>query len=232
MRISSIWWLPAAVLVLGGCFVIPPGAHHAPRAPRAAAGTMPNLRNKSEAQARRTLGRLGITNIEVKRVPTRGRYGIVHAQRPRRGQPLPSPGEPVVLTLMVRDPTLPPPGTMIRVPDVVGMHKLKAGSVLRKLGFKVPLLTRGRGNVVRQKPPAGTMLAVESHVKIYGEPPRDVVVPDVVGMTYFKAMTTLSKLRLRIDSRSRRGRGRIVTQRPAAGATVKDSVYLKLTYDQ
>ena len=111
------------------------------------------------------------------------------------------------------------------VPAVVGLRVDEAVERLRADGYPADLRRRDdparRGRVVDQDPDADTELDPGRTVVVYvSRAPSTVDVPDVVGMPVAEAFERLQAARLRgraVQGFSRRPRGRVIRQRPAAG---------------
>ena len=167
-----IWrWVVGVVLgaiVLGymlSTFVFFPGFGRGPVV------TVPNLRGKSLAQARRQLDRVDLvlergSSLVHPSIPA----GAVLAQNPLPGQET-SRGDAVHVTLSAGPDRRP-------VPPVEGLTGEQAQAVLRRTGFQVRVDTvpddRPAGRIVGLRPAPGTVLRVPAAVQLLlaqGPPP-------------------------------------------------------------
>jgi beta-lactam-binding protein with PASTA domain len=123
------------------------------------------------------------------------------------------------------------PATVL-VPDVVGFTQVNATSALAAAGLDVGSTSAvasdsvPAGNVVSQMPSAGTSVVVGSAVALtISSGPATVVVPDVSGLTQSAATTVITAASLAVGSvttitSTSVPAGNVVSQSPAAGATV------------
>lgn len=136
--------------------------------------TVPDLRGRSLAQARRQLDRAGLvlergSSLVHPRVPA----GAVLAQNPLPGQET-SRGDAVHVTLSAGPDRRP-------VPPVDGLTGEQARAVLQRTGFQVQVQIvpddRPAGRVVGLRPAPGTVLSVPAPVQLFlaqGPPPAPV----------------------------------------------------------
>ncbi len=134
-----------------------------------------------------------------------------------------------------------------RVPNVVGMTLGRASAAIRKAGLTTGKVTYGPGEkpgeVLRQKPAAGTTVEPASSVQLLvvrggaapdkpdkpgekpaEEKPETVKVPDVVGLSLGRARAELRKARLTLGKVSERPvrnakKNRVASQSPRAGTS-------------
>jgi len=108
----------------------------------------------------------------------------------------------------------PPRPRDVAVPGVRTLPLARAREELRQSGLRVKVEGDGK-RVLAQQPSAGAR-AERGTVVVLSTSPRGSIVPDVLGLTARDALTTLAAyaLPVRVD-----GRGVVVRQTPAAGAT-------------
>ena len=193
---------------------------------------VPNMIGLKEAEAKR---RLEAAKFEVKieRVFAGAPKRTVVDQRPRSGERA-APGSPVTLKVS-KGRNLKP------VPDVIGLQEEEALAKLRANGFEprifdVPAADPA-GTVIAQEPPPGERAPPDSRVRINvstGEQTGEtterpgtttgsaqVAIPNVVGLAQTPALRRLRTAGLKgvvAYRTSAQPRGRVIEQRPAAGA--------------
>ena len=125
----------------------------------------------------------------------------------------------------------------IAVPPVLGLPEQQAVEQLEGLGFEVETEEGAsteypEGRVAAQDPEAGTRLARgETVLLTISTGPPQVEVPNVVGMSYEEAVSTLENLNLRARRQnvfSERPAGEVVRQNPPAGETVIEGSIVRL----
>lgn len=194
---------------------------------------VPDIRGMRLAQARERVEGAGLTAGAVDSLshPSVAQQ-VVLGQSPLPGQ-LALPGAEVRMTVSV--------GPQRRaVPDVVRLDAQRARIVLESTGFVVQLdsvespLPRGR--VVEVSPPADSMVAIPTEVRVQvSTGPPVVIMPLVLGLEQAEAVARLDSLGLVVGEvqevfRFGRDQGLVVEQEPAAdtelarGATVRLSV--------
>ena len=125
------------------------------------------------------------------------------------------------------------------VPDVVGAIEEEARATLQGFGFQVeakqePSMDMETGMVTRQYPAAGQPLAAGSLVVIYvssGPPAGQVEVPDVVGMTQERAITTLTEAKLVAQIQltpADVAKGLVAAQSPRAGLKIGEGSFVTI----
>ncbi|HJV29378.1 MAG TPA: PASTA domain-containing protein, partial [Gaiellaceae bacterium] len=181
--------------------------------------------------------RLEAAKFEVKitRVFAGAPKGTVVDQQPQSGERA-APGSLVTLKVS-KGRNLKP------VPDVIGLQEEEAVARLRASGFEPRIFDvpapDPAGTVVAQEPPPGERAPPDSRVRINvstGEPtgetterpgtaaPAQVAVPTVVGLPQTSALRRLRTAGLKgvvAYRTSDQPRGRVIQQRPAAGARVR-----------
>ncbi|GJL57658.1 MAG: hypothetical protein NPIRA03_05150 [Nitrospirales bacterium] len=120
----------------------------------------------------------------------------------------------------------------VTVPNVVGSTQGAAESAITGAGLAVgPITTANHatvpsGSVISQTPAAGASVAVDSAVAlVVSTGPAPVTVPNVVGSTQGAAQTALTNAGLKVgtvteSSHATVAAGRVISQTPAAGASV------------
>jgi eukaryotic-like serine/threonine-protein kinase len=124
------------------------------------------------------------------------------------------------------------------VPTVAGLPQARAVAKLSKAGFKVesesrPSSTVGTGLAIGTVPPGGTEQRVGARIRLLvSSGPRQVTVPNVVGLTRDSAVSTLDRLGLGVDvveRRSQKPKGEVIAQDPGAGARVSEGSRVTIT---
>ncbi|MGI9181923.1 MAG: PASTA domain-containing protein [Longimicrobiaceae bacterium] len=185
--------------------------------------TMPDVRGGTEAEARRALERVG---LEVERanslVHPQVPAGVVLAQGPLPGREV-ARGSPVRVTLSAGRERR-------RVPEIGALTSEQARQFLARAGFEVEVEEvenpRRTGTVLETDPTIGTMVEMPGRVRLVvssGPPP--VVVPDLADLPESAARDALAAVGLRLgeveyDPFAPGTLGGVVSQRPAAGATI------------
>lgn len=194
--------------------------------------TVPDLRGKTEAQARRMLsdldlkvekgGELSHPNI---------RAGRVLAQVPLPGQEA-NRGTSVSLILSE--------GAARRaVPSITGLGKDEAIALLQTMGFRVRIRLVSdkapEGRLLGMEPKAGTRVAMPGIVilNVSAGPPK-VLVPGIVALTTGDAAARLEATGLRLgtityDPASTEAAGVITAQTPAAGDSLRMGSGVRVT---
>ncbi|MBB4638053.1 PASTA domain-containing protein [Longimicrobium terrae] len=199
---------------------------------RSAIVTVPDLTNRPQGEAQRTLGRLGL-------VVQKG--GTVVNARIGRGRVLmqtPLPGEEVSRGATVRIVVSGGP-EMRKVPSVAGMTRAEAIETLQRYGFRVGLQRvrdrREEGALVALRPAAGQPAAVSSMVvMVISAGPPKVLVPSVVGLTTGDVSARLQAVSLEIgrvsyDPESAEPAGTVVRQSPVAGDSLAMGSGVRIT---
>jgi len=191
---------------------------------------VPNMLGLKEAEARRRLEAAKF-KVKVQRVFAGAPKGAVVDQLPRSGERV-APGS-LVTVKVSKGRNLKP------VPDVIGLREEEAVANLRASGFEprifdVPAADPA-GTVISQEPSPGERAPPDSSVRVNvstGEPTGEtterpgtgaarVAVPNVVGLAQTPALRRLRTAGLKgvvAYRTSDQPRGRVIEQRPAAGA--------------
>lgn len=204
---------------------------------RQAIVTVPDLRGRSFAAARRVADDAG---VDVSRGPWLYHptvdSGAVLAQSPLPGQEV-TRGAMVRLTLSAGRERRP-------VPEVADLTAAQAQALLQRTGFAVRvrrvLSERAEGRVLGVKPAAGTLLPVLSAVELTlsAGPPQVVVpivaVPDLTNLPEPEARAALRAAGLRMgevgyEPGSSVPLGGIAAQSPAAGDSVRAGSAVRVT---
>lgn len=117
--------------------------------------TVPSVVGMSLAQAKKTLGELGLKTVDD------GYTQQVAAQMPPSGATLLSGGQ-VMLYTDVEEPAK--TETLVCIPDVKGMSIVQAGRMLRQRGLEMRI--EGGGIAVSQEPAAGSFVEPEGQVTV------------------------------------------------------------------
>lgn len=185
---------------------------------------VPDLQGLSSEEATERLQRAGLeARVEGRIHHPELEAGTVVAHSPLAGQ-LARAGAPVALTLSAGPPETP-------VPDLAGLPPTRARQVLERLGFRVetravPSDVPGEG-VRGTEPPAGELVRVPGEVTLLvGEGPQVVVVPDLGGrhvddVTGILENAGLQLGTVRFDPEAPQAPGRVVTQSPPAGYSLR-----------
>jgi beta-lactam-binding protein with PASTA domain len=204
---------------------------------------VPSVRDLNEREAVERIEQAGF-ETEIRRVFAGAPRGDVIEQDPRGGERA-RPGSTVLLTVSKGR-------NLNTVPDVVGRTESEAVRLLRAREFEPRIFdvpsSEPRGTVVAQVPPGGEQAPPDSRVRINvstgeetGEPqerPSEPApgsaarVPDVVGLGQTAALRRLFATQLDGVVRYQRSSlplGRVLAQRPAAGATATRPARVILT---
>jgi beta-lactam-binding protein with PASTA domain len=184
---------------------------------------VPNLIGRGRADAERALGSAGL----VANWLGEPRGAVVYQQSPGGGVRL-RPGSAVHVWLRAA-----PGPTSVVVPNVVGRPESQAAEVLRSARLSLVRASGpAGGRVVRQQPPAGFRVPVDSPVRVTLESAAvalEAVVPNVVGRTAAEANAMLSGAGLRAR-RLGRGSGRVIRQTPAGGSRLPRGAEVSLAF--
>jgi beta-lactam-binding protein with PASTA domain len=194
--------------------------------------TIPDLRGRTEAQARRALGNVGLEMEKGGALVHPGiRAGRVLAQVPLPGQEA-SRGSAVSIILSS--------GAEKRaIPSIAGLGKDDAVALLRQMGFSVRLRqvfnNSPEGKILGMSPRAGTQVPMPGVVilTLSAGPPK-VLVPGVVALSEADARARLQAAGLRLgtvtyDPLSAEPAGAILAQTPAAGDSLRMGSSVRVT---
>lgn len=194
--------------------------------------TVPDMRGRTLAQARRLAGR---ADLELERGSTLAhptvRAGAVLAQTPLPGREVTRGSE--VRVILSSGPERRP------VPDVAQLGGEQASALLRHTGFSVRIRRvssdRPAGRVLEVRPAAGTPVAVPGAVElVLSAGPPTVAVPAVTGMPEGAAREALASAGLRLgevsyDPASAAPQGEVVAQSLAPGSSVRNGAAVGIT---
>ena len=194
--------------------------------------TVPDLRGRTEAQARRALGDVGLTLEKGGALAhPRIRSGRVLAQVPLPGQEA-SRGTGVRIILSS--------GAERRaIPAIAGLGKDDAVALLRQMGFSVRLRqvfnSAPEGKVLGMDPKAGTQVPMPGVVTLtLSAGPPKVLVPGVVALSQADARARLQAVGLRLgtityDPTSAEPAGVVLTQNPVSGDSARQGSGVRVT---
>jgi beta-lactam-binding protein with PASTA domain len=191
---------------------------------RSAIVTVPDVRGKTLAQARRAFDRVGLeVQIGDSLSHPTLRVGRVLAQVPLPGQEAARGSEVEVIVSQGPERRA--------VPSITGLGKDDAVALLQRMGFRVRLASvvdnSPEGKLLGMEPRAGTRVPMPGTVTLTlsAGPPR-VAVPSVFALDAGDAAARLEAVGLRLgrvgyDSLSAEPRGTVVSQSPAAGDSLR-----------
>jgi serine/threonine-protein kinase len=125
----------------------------------------------------------------------------------------------------------------VGVPLVVGLREAEAVALIEDRGLEAeieeqPSLDVEEGRVIEQSPREGTSVTTGTTVTItVSTGPREVEVPDLVGLTYGEAVDALNEVNLeprRVEVFSQRPPGQVVNQDPKAGEQVDEGTEVEV----
>ncbi len=137
-------------------------------------------------------------------------------------------------------PTPPPPpdkAIEVKMPNLVGTAEATARATLSRLGVtrvetKQASSDLPAGEVVKQVPAPGSQVRTETAVELELSAPRPVTVPDLRRMSVQGATAALNRVKLVVGTiQGDREKGKVSSQKPAAGANVTrgTAIDLRLT---
>jgi serine/threonine-protein kinase len=196
---------------------------------------VPELRNASEAEARKTLSRVGLAmRVERSDYDSQVPVGFILSQQPEANETL-KPGRTVVVVVSL--------GTRVRmVPDLRGMTARQARNLLQSEGLDVGRLARvqhtgdARERVVATSPPVGDEVREGELVDIVVSVPGAATVylmPDLTAQDVFFVRAKLEKLGFRVSSVRYEDRdgvypNTVIDQRPQAGERIREGESIEL----
>lgn len=182
---------------------------------------VPSVINKPVDEAQAELRAAGF-EVEVQEVDNELPPGTVFAQDPVGGAKVDS-GTTVRIQVSRGN-------TMLRVDGVIGSHIDEAEARLRARGFEVvrqpdPSSTRPEGEVVRQEPEAGALLAIGETVTLFFSSPEEKDIPDLKGQDPVTAAADLTRLGFVVQRQDEASEtieeGRVTRTDPPAGGRLK-----------
>ncbi len=205
-------WLPWLVLAIAVVIVAvlfwryaqPPGLGNEDSAPVLTAARVPNVVGMTQSAAVDAIKRSGFVAEEDLAFSSGQAPGMVVSQAPTAGTKL-TKGAPVVMVVAVEvgeasGVTESTQGDANRVPNVVGMTKLRADELLTDTGYWASTsqgysTSRRRGIIYDQTPDAGMRAGlgstVNAMVSLGPPPPGTVQVPNVIGDSVKQAVDEL-----------------------------------------
>jgi beta-lactam-binding protein with PASTA domain len=196
---------------------------------------VPDLRNASEAEAKKKLSGLGLSmRVDRSDYDSQVPAGFILAQSPNANANL-KPGRSVVVVVSL--------GTRTRVvPDMRGMTQRQARNHLQTDGLNVGRVARvlhageAREHVIATSPPVGDELHEGESVDIVVSAPGGAPVflmPDLTSQDLFFVREKLEKLGFRVSSVRYEVRegvypNTIIDQRPRAGERIREGESIEL----
>lgn len=196
---------------------------------------VPDLRNASEAEARKMLSRLGLMmRVERSDYDSQVPVGFILSQLPDANESL-KPGRSVVVVVSL--------GTRVRmVPDLRGMTQRQARNLLQSEGLDVGRVARvqhtgdTRERVVATSPPVGDEVHEGELVDIVVSMPGGAnvfLMPDLTSQDLFFVREKLEKLGFRIASVRYEDRegvypNTIIDQSPEPGEQIREGESIEL----
>jgi serine/threonine-protein kinase len=190
---------------------------------------VPKVTGLQLADARVRLDRAGFENVDVQRERSLADVDRVLGQDP-------DPGEQAAggdtITLVVSSG----PGEVV-VPSVRGLTGAQATRQLRRADLRVVVSERASddidaGRALGTSPRAGNEVERRTRVRLFlSSGPRQVTVPDLVGLSLDSATSTLDDLGLtysETQEESERPEGEVLSQDPAAGGLVDPGARIDL----
>ena len=117
------------------------------------------------------------------------------------------------------------------LPEELAIQRIEAAGLEAEVGEQ-PSTEVDEGIVIEQNPKEGTSVARDSTVTItVSTGPREVEVPDLVGLTYDEAVDALNEVNLeprRVEVFSQRPPGQVVNQDPRAGERVDEGTAVEV----
>lgn len=198
---------------------------------------IPDVSGKSADTAILELTRAGFVNVETQEdfspdVLT----GFVIESKPVAGQTIPRDATVFVIVSKGPEP--------VNVPDLSGMSTGQAGQALNDLGLllivsqktvEVPIGSDLLGNIADQLPAAGTTAEFGSEVTVKLGVARQVVVPNLVGMSSEDAQTAATAAGLNVDILTTTVTANpsldntVESQDPGADAMVDEGSFIQIT---
>jgi beta-lactam-binding protein with PASTA domain len=181
--------------------------------------TVPNVEGLTQAAATAVIDRAKLT------VGTVTATGKIISQDPASGSSV-TQDSPVNLVISLGP-------QMVTVPNVEGLTQAAAIAAVTGANLTVGTITQQTsntvvtGNVVSQNQPSGSSVAQDSPVNlVISSGPETVAVPNIVGLTQAAATAAITAAKLTIGTVTQQtgdtvGTGKIISQDPASGVSVK-----------
>ncbi|MGV8118285.1 MAG: Stk1 family PASTA domain-containing Ser/Thr kinase [Candidatus Xenobiia bacterium LiM19] len=187
---------------------------------------VPDVKGKTIDNARKTLTYCGFTNIKIEQVFNDARpVGIVLSQEPAP-ENMVSPSSMIFLRVS-KGPE------KQRIPDLTGKSEAEAQKLLSRMGLRLivdatePSAQIPAGNIIRQKPAAGTEVIKDSVIKVVvSKAMEGLTSPSLIGKTVQEAQTILEPLgvSLNIEGDEKGPDAVILSQTPRPGEVIADKV--------
>ncbi|MHC9542011.1 MAG: Stk1 family PASTA domain-containing Ser/Thr kinase [Vulcanimicrobiota bacterium] len=187
---------------------------------------VPDVKGKTIDNARKTLTDCGFTNIKIEQIFSEARpAGIVLSQEPAP-ENMVSPSSMIFLRVS-KGPE------KQRIPDLTGKSETEAQKLLSRMGLRLivdatePSAQIPAGNIIRQKPAAGTEVIKDSVVKVViSKAMEGLTSPGLIGKTVQEAETILEPLgvSLNIEGDEKGPDAVILSQKPRPGEAIADKV--------
>lgn len=187
---------------------------------------VPDVKGKTIDNARKTLTDCGFTNIKIEQIFNDARpAGIVLSQEPAP-ENMVSPSS-IIFLRVSKGPE------KQRIPDLTGKSEAEAQKLLSRMGLRLivdatePSAQIPAGNIIRQKPAAGTEVIKDSVVKVVvSKAMEGLTSPSLIGKTVQEAQTILEPLgvSLNIEGDEKGPDAVILSQTPRPGEAIADKV--------
>ncbi len=198
---------------------------------------VPDVSGRTAETAVIQLEREGFESVRIEEAPSPDVLaGFVIETNPAAGQIVPRDATITVIVSSGPEP--------VGAPNLVGLSRSQAESQLNALGLllvvsndtvEVAVDSGLIGNVAEQSPGPGTELEVGSEVVVRLGVPRQVTVPNLVGLTPENAQTTAANVGLNVDIVETRTTNdqslddTVATQIPPAGSTAEEGSFIEIS---
>jgi len=187
---------------------------------------VPDVKGKTVENARKTLTDRGFINIRIEQIfSDAGPAGVVLSQEPSP-ENMVSPSSTIFLKVS-KGPE------KQKIPDLTGKSEAEAQKLLSRIGLRLivdttePSAQIPAGNIIRQKPAAGTEVVKDSVVKVVvSKAMEGLTSPSLIGKTVQEAETILEPLgvSLNIEGGEKEPDAVILSQIPKPGEAIADKV--------
>lgn len=198
---------------------------------------VPDVAGRTAETAVIQLQREGFESVRTEEAPSPDVLaGFVIETNPAAGQVVPRDATITVIVSSGPEP--------VGAPNLVGLSRSQAESQLNALGLllvvsndtvEVAVDSGLIGNIAEQSPSPGTELEVGSEVVVRLGVPRQVTVPNLVGLTPENAQTTAANTGLNVDIVETRTTNTqdldntVATQIPPAGSTAEEGSFIEIS---
>jgi eukaryotic-like serine/threonine-protein kinase len=198
---------------------------------------VPDVAGRTAETAVIQLQRAGFESVRTEEAPSPNVLaGFVIETNPAAGQVVPRDATITVIVSSGPEP--------VGTPNLVGLSRAQAESQLNALGLllvvsnetvEVAVDSGLIGNVAEQSPGPGTELEVGSEVVVRLGVPRQVTVPNLVGLTPENAQTTAANVGLNVDivetrtTNTQSQDNTVATQIPPAGSTAEEGSFIEIS---